>query len=344
MWLGLAVPDLAPAQTNPPALNFISEIKGDVQIKRSQWKSYHKANVGDLLNFSDQLQLRTGASAKVMCSNLSVWHLRGNSLAKVADGCSSGILTVIRPGHRTNTRSPSNSIPYIISPRNTALLNNRPILRWNGVPGATRYKVQVKDAGLSLDWQTETSNTQIEYPGQPVLQPNFSYLLTVETNKGDSSREDGVKLNFTLLDTQTAESVRTKVAILKQQKLTHEAEGLGLAYLYQSYNLKSEAINLLEDLVKRGSQTSAVYQFLGDLYLQVGLSKESKISYIKALEQAKLNKDIEGQAEAQVQLGLTENDLNNKTEATRWLTQAQTNYQKLGDTIRYEEVKQWINK
>ncbi|MDJ0577978.1 MAG: hypothetical protein QNJ65_22815, partial [Xenococcaceae cyanobacterium MO_234.B1] len=191
MWLGFAVPALAPGLANPTTLNFISEIKGDVQIRRSQWNGYHKANVGDLLNPSDQLQLGTGASAKVMCSNLSVWHLQGNSLTKVSDGCSSVILTSPRPNSPlVAARAPNEIIPYIISPRNTALLNNRPILRWNAVPGATRYEVLVQDASLTLDWQTETSNTEIEYPGEPPLQPDSYYLLIVETDKGNSSEEE----------------------------------------------------------------------------------------------------------------------------------------------------------
>lgn len=343
MWLGLAVPDLAPAQTNP-ALNFISEIQGNVQIKRSQWNGYHKANVGDLLAPSDQLQLGTGASAKVMCSNLSVWHLRGNSRAKVSDGCSSGILTLTRPNsNRVSSRAPNETIPYVISPRNTVLLTNRPILRWNKVPGTTRYKVRVQDAGLTLNWQAETSDTQIEYSGEPPLQSDSYYRLIVETDTRNSSEEEeGTDLTFTLLDVQKAESVRTGVTKLKQQQLTQEIEGLALAHLYQSYDLKAEAIELLQGLVKQGSQATAVYQLLGNLYLQVGLSEQAKSPYVRALELAKGTQDLEGQAEAKVGLGQVEYGLGKKTEAIEWLNQAQTNYQNLGDSTKVEEVQQWI--
>ncbi|MDJ0690143.1 MAG: tetratricopeptide repeat protein [Xenococcaceae cyanobacterium MO_188.B32] len=88
-----------------------------------------------------------------------------------------------------------------------------------------------------------------------------------------------------------------------------------------------------------GSQTAAVYQLLGDLYLQVGLSQQAKSPYLKALEIAKRTEDLEGQAEAQVGLGQVEGK---KTEAIGWLTQAQTNYQRLGDRSKVEEVQQWI--
>ena len=343
--LSLMLPgSVSPGWANPTVLNFISEIKGDVQLKRSQWNSYQKANFGDLLNPSDQLKLSAGASATVMCNNRSVWVVPAGKVSLVSDGCGSEQPKLTRPNSRRSpSRAPNETIPYIISPRNTALLTNRPILRWNAVPGATRYKVRVQDAGLTLDWQTETSNTQIEYPGEPPLQPDSYYLLIVETDKGDSSEEEqGTDLSFTLLDAQKAESVRTEVAQLKQQQLTQEAEELALAYLYQSYDLKAEAIELLEGLVKRGSQTTAVYQLLGDLYLQVGLSQQAKSRYLQALELAKRTEDVEGQAEAQVGLGQVEYGLGKKTEAIEWLTQAQTNYQKLGDRSKVEEVQQWI--
>ncbi len=343
--LSLMLPgSVSPGWANPTVLNFISEIKGDVQLKRSQWNSYQKANFGDLLNPSDQLKLSAGASATVMCNNRSVWVVPAGKVSLVSDGCGSEQPKLTRPNSRRSpSRAPNETIPYIISPRNTALLTNRPILRWNAVPGATRYKVRVQDAGLTLDWQTETSNTQIEYPGEPPLQPDSYYLLIVETDKGDSSEEEqGTDLSFTLLDAQKAESVRTEVAQLKQQQLTQEAEGLALAYLYQSYDLKAEAIELLEGLVKRGSQTAAVYQLLGDLYLQLGLSQQAKSPYLQALELAKRTEDVEGQAEAQVGLGEAEYEFNNKDEAIAWLKKARENYLLLGDRSQVQALEKRI--
>jgi hypothetical protein len=340
MWLGLALP----SSSNPTGLNLISEIKGDVRLKRSQGNGYQKANIGDLLNPSDQLQLGAGASATVMCDNLTFWTVPAEKVSLVSDGCGSNQSIIFRPNSlRSPSRAPNETIPYIISPRNTALLTNCPIFRWNAVAGATRYQVRVQDAGLTLDWQMETSQTQIEYPGKPPLQTNSNYSLIVETDTGDSSAEEqGSDLSFTLLDAGKADSVRTKVAQLKQQQLTQEVEGLALAYLYQSYNLKAEAIELLEGLMKQGSQIVAVSQLLGDLYLQVGLSQQAKNAYLQALELAKQTEDLEGQAEAQTGLGLKEYGLGKKTEAREWLIQAQTNYQKLGVQSKVEEVQQWL--
>lgn len=146
-----------------------------------------------------------------------------------------------------------------------------------------------------------------------------------------------------MLDTQKAESVRTEIAKLKQLKLTQEAEGLGLAYLYQSYELKAEAIELLEGLIKRENQSAAVYQLLGDLYLQVGLSQQAKDPYLQALELAKQTEDIEEQAEAQVGLGEAYYGLGNKDKAVDLLNQAKMRYAALGDKSKVQELENRIN-
>lgn len=340
MWLWLALP----SSSNPTALNLISEIKGDVRLKRSQGNSYQKANIGDLLNPADQLQLGAGASATVMCDNLTFWTVPAGKVVLISDGCGSKQPFIFRPDSlRSPSRAPNETIPYIISPRNTALLTNRPRLRWNAVAGTTRYQVRVQDAGLTLDWQMETSQTQIEYPGKPPLQTNSNYSLIVETDKGDSSAEEqGTDLNFTLLDAHKAESVRSQVAQLKQQKLTKEVGGLALAYLYQSYNLKAEAIELLEGLMKQGNQTAAVSQLLGDLYLQVGLSQQAKSAYLQALELAKRSEDVEGQAEAQVGLGEAYSQLNKKDEAITIFKKAQKKYIILGDQSQVQSLQKRI--
>ncbi|NEQ81723.1 MAG: tetratricopeptide repeat protein [Moorea sp. SIO2I5] len=345
IWPGL----VSPGWANPTVLNFISEIQGDVRLKRSEWNDYQKADFGndyqkadfgDVLNPSDQLELSPGASATVMCDNSRVWVVPAGKVSLVSDGCGPGQPRETRQNSRHRTRDSNQTIPYIISPRNTALLNDRPVLRWNAVEGATSYRVKVR--GRDLDWNTETSDTEIEYSGSS-LQPDSYYLVIVETDTGKSSKgEQGADLTFTLLDAQNAESVETEVSKLKQQPLTEEAEVLGLAYLYQHYDLKAEAIALLEGLLKGGSQKAAVYQLLGDLYQQVGLSQQAKRRYLQALELVKGTENLERQAQAQFGLGQVECSLRKQTQAIEWLTQAQTNYQKLGDRSKVKQVKQWI--
>jgi hypothetical protein len=59
-------------------------------------------------------------------------------------------------------------IPYIISPRCTLVLNPLPMLRWNGVPGASRYTVSLIGDEDVL-WETDVSETEVVYSGEPAL-------------------------------------------------------------------------------------------------------------------------------------------------------------------------------
>ncbi|NEP55273.1 MAG: hypothetical protein F6K65_43425 [Moorea sp. SIO3C2] len=81
---------VSPGWANPTVLNFISEIQGDVRLKRSESNDYQKADFGDVLNPSDQLELSPGASATVMCDNSRVWVVPAGKVSFVSDGCGPG--------------------------------------------------------------------------------------------------------------------------------------------------------------------------------------------------------------------------------------------------------------
>ncbi|MEG4803069.1 hypothetical protein QUB63_24645 [Microcoleus sp. ARI1-B5] len=78
-----------PGITQQESLNFISEIKENVEIKRDGRKDYQKAYVGDMVNPLDKLRLGKGASAKVVCNNLAVWNPKSQGEFLVSQGCSS---------------------------------------------------------------------------------------------------------------------------------------------------------------------------------------------------------------------------------------------------------------
>lgn len=94
-------------------------------------------------------------------------------------------------------------IPFIISPRSTAVLNNKPMLRWNAVSNVTRYTVSIEDqrVGKGKVWTTEVSDSGVAYPNQPAgdssvkyikvnypsdappLEPGVDYLVVVTTQQ-----------------------------------------------------------------------------------------------------------------------------------------------------------------
>ncbi|ACK65615.1 conserved hypothetical protein [Rippkaea orientalis PCC 8801] len=339
-FLCLILPQSSVSQST--GVNLLIKINGDVKIKREKWKGFQKATVGALLSPNDLLQVGNNASATLLCSNTQKWQATSSKQFRVSEGCPRGLVSRSRNTTRSATRGDNEKIPYIISPRNTTILTNRPLLQWNKVPGATRYTVKLEGSGL--DWQTETTNTEILYPGEPILQPGGYYRLVVTTEdpKVSSKDEQGANLSFNILDKAKVESINAEVAKIKQQELTPEAEKLAIAYLYETSGLKADAITILSELVAQKTQTMAGYKLLGDLYLQVGLNKQAKEAYLQSLELAEKSGDLEGQAESQFGLGEANYGLTGKDKALECLKKAQQSYLALGDESKVQEVENRI--
>jgi hypothetical protein len=317
--------------------------KGEVKVKKENWKAFQKASTGSLLRPNDYLQMGSSASAFLLCSNTERWQPTAGKQFRVSEGCPRGTASRPRNVARSQTRNENKLIPYIISPRNTELLSDRPLLKWNPVSGATRYQVQLEGGGLA--WQTETNETQILYAGQEPLKSGVKYLLTVTTDKKVSSSEEvGANLMFGLMATEKAKLVKEQAMNLKKQGLSPETETLALAYLYEGNNLKAEAIALLQSLSQQKSQNRVVYSLLGDLLLQTGLNQQAQQAYEQALALAQKSGDQEGEAEAQSGLGEASFGLGKKEEALSWLKKAQASYGALGDESQVQVLAQRIEK
>lgn len=330
----------SPALSNTSGINLIINFSGDVKVKKDEWSQWQKADSVRTLSPNDQIEIGTNSSATIYCSDLSEWTIEQPGTYWLYDGCSPGEPTLKLPNSNNDTRRPGGikeqalqNIPYIISPRNTSILNNQPTIRWNAVPGATQYRVIVED------WEAETSDTEIIYTGE--LEAEFFYFVNVVANN-DSSSEDEAEVGFKVLEEQKEKDTLAHIEAVKQQQLTEEAEGLVLAHLYRGNDLNIDAISVLEELVQKGSKQVSVYQLLGDIYQQVGLSLQAKETYSQGLALAKNVENIAGQAEIQAELGEVEYALGNEDEAIQWLEKAKARYLVLENESQIEKLEQRI--
>jgi hypothetical protein len=331
--------------SNTVGVNTIFEVKGKVTVKKPQWKKPLPASVGLTLSFEDKLEVAANASVQVYCSNLKKWTVKPGRYI-VSSGCPRGNPVIPLPNSNNTTLRPTGKtekalakLPYLITPRQTNILTNRPPLRWNAVPGATNYTVKID----GVNWETQTNKTEIVYPGEPPLEAGERYRVTIEADNGASSRSDDEKVGFTILDEQTKTTVLDAVKTVQQQQLSPEEAGLVLAHLYRGYGLYGDAVEVLEGLVKQNSQVATVYQLLGDTYLKIGLPQLAKKPYEKALKLATNTENLSVQAEIQAGLGTAYRLLGNKNEAIQWLTKAKGTYNQLGDTSQVQELAKTIN-
>jgi hypothetical protein len=240
-------------------------------------------------------------------------------------------------GRTVRARSPQEAlVPYLISPRDTAVLSNRPDLRWNPVPGGDRYTVSLMNGGTTL-WTTELSATQMSYPSDAEpLQPGIDYSLLIKATNGHDSSEDTAPQTFRLLS--PAESRAFQQASLPAATATPDEVALLKANLYAGTGLYSDAIATLAARVEQGSQSPTVHRQLGDLYAQAGLTLLAESIYLPAL--ALTANHLEEQARLQTSLADLYEAIGEPDEASRWLNQAKDSYTQLGNQHQVKQLEE----
>ena len=92
-------------------------------------------------------------------------HLTHLNLSAVSKLCPLGPQDKIESpkGDQTPPRGGSDPlILYLISPRKTELLAEKPVLRWNAVPNATGYRVRLRSPA-GVIWEEKVSGTEVVY-------------------------------------------------------------------------------------------------------------------------------------------------------------------------------------
>ena len=321
------------------------EAQGTVQVKPEGQSRYRRVREGRQLRLGDRLRTTHNAQARILCDDLtSTWTMYSNQESGVAEGCpSSPFSTRLRIGNQDdNTPGGSDrSIPYVITPRRTAVLGTEPIaLRWNPVLEAERYVVQV--VGPEVTWETQVEGTQVLFDEVDALVPGAEYQVIVEANNGLSSQldEGAETATFERLYVEDIEIIQAGIAALPEQDLSEETQLLVAADLYIREDLLADAVNLLESLTASGTQSLEAYQDLGDIYRYIGLNLLAQARYEQAIEIALASQDIGGLADAQAGLAEVEVMLDQHCTAVDLLAQARDNYTAIEDVERVNELEE----
>jgi len=330
--------------SNPPGINIILEIKGNAIVQKKQWKKPQAAEVGLTLSLDDTLEVKANSSVKIVCSNTKIWIVK-TGIYSLSSGCPSGMPVIRLPGSNNDTlRNEGQTeealakLPYLIIPRNSSILTNKPLLRWNAVQGARNYTVKID----GVNWETQTNKTEIIYSGATPLQRERRYRVIIEADNRVSSKSDDT-VGFTILDEANQRIVLEAKKSIEEQSFSSDERGLVLAQLYRSHELYGDAIEVLEELVKQGSQSFGIYQLLGDVYLETGLPPLAKKSYYKALELTTGTENLSALADIQTGLGKVYYGLGKDDEAVQWLEKAKASYGELGDSVQVQELGKFIN-
>ncbi|WP_251961029.1 tetratricopeptide repeat protein [Nostoc commune] len=326
--------------------SFLNDVNGKVEYRRATWKKYQLAQRNIELYPGDMLKLGQGAIARIKCANGRYWRVPDNGESGLNNGCQPVPVKNKPPFGVRGGDDPT--LPFIISPRSTQLLTDKPTLRWNVVVGAKRYTASVVDqrVGKGEVWKTETTSNQVVYNG-PLLEPGVDYLLSVKTDNGKSSDKEieqgAVGIGFRVLNRDKSQQVQTELAEIDKE-FTGETKELAIAQLYILSDLRAEAIEKLEALTSKKSQTSTIYRSLGDLYRQIRLNRLAEDRYLKAVQDGKKLGDLETIVLSQTGLAEIYASRRNWDEAIRWGTAAKTGYEDLGDPQRVSELNKQLDR
>jgi hypothetical protein len=341
------------------------ELQREGQTRRvlKQQKYGTRFNLGDLLIFAK------AASVKIACPG------QGTQTFKAPKSGTRRGLKQICPSFVTllakDPPAPgllggiSTNFPYIISPRHTLLLSDRPVFQWNAVSGAKHYTVRLMSAKQIVWEQREVQSTTLTYDGQTPLEPGQRYSLIVTAHPGQSSILDGaVGVDFVLLRSLEADAVQSAVAQIKQAGLSDVMTALRLAEFYgdytlpapvvtdsglsgneyKSYHLTNAAIDTLQSLIQNGQESPEVHRMLGDMYWQVGLALLARDAYLRSIDLAASSSvdDREERLMAQERLGDIFSTLQDPSQAISWYSRARVNYLLLGDEQRALGLQQKV--
>jgi hypothetical protein len=332
----------------------VASVQGRVELKRKTaaaegFREIKKAPVP--LKFGDQLKLGSGAIAKISCPGESKPKQiqRAGERLGIGDLCPQWKAVIGKGAPPIESMSgPNPKIPYLISPHRTLILNATPTLRWNTVVGATQYTVQVKN-GPRIIWQTQVKETQVTYPGKPILQPGVPYSVTIQTDTGKLAQSETGN-QFIILKDADAKVVQTEIKLINQSDFSPEVKALNLAEYYtdyevpepvaygltdktsKSYRLTADAIAVLESFLKENQSSSPLfYRMLGDFYAQTGVMRPAEQAYLQAIEQVRSSEDVEEWSLAMYGLGELYEAIQDSQQAIIWYSQARIGFIVLDD-------------
>lgn len=288
---------------------------------------------GKLLCAGDTLQPASAAKVAVLCyAGGKLWNVPSGRASSLSEGCpklekekdcdpQNGCTIDDPRGPAAGTET-----PYIISPYDTAVLNDRPALSWYPVKGATSYTVLLRDITGSEPEREKTvapptsaaGEIRIDYPFNQALQPGGRYKLIVEARTGAPGNPAAIaEARFWLLAAEDAQQVRDTVAKINSLNLPNEEKVLRDLYsIYSSKKLIAETMDMLEKLVREGSKTAKVYRLLGDIYLGQTLLDLAKQRYETAAKLAEAAGDSQELEEANARLDRIRQSLEKRGETT----------------------------
>ena len=306
--IAFAMAVLVPTAALADPVAVIAAVKGKVDVTSSRGGVPQRAVFGRALERGDLVAVAPGGAATLFFNDGNVIDLAEKSTLKIGGrvaGKSGGatglpgevyasVAKFVAGGSRetglvalSELRSgpAEQDAPFLIGPRKTALIADRPVFAWRAVPGATRYRITVSSADQGELWSQEVAGLSLPFPKESAaLVAGGEYLWEVEALSDLKSlrRESSV---FQVLAAAQAAAVRANLDRIRDS--AGGFENAAARYLAGSYlsglGLFQDATEHFGELCKLSPTSPAPHEALGTVYTKVGLMDLAAAEFQQAL-------------------------------------------------------------
>ena len=277
---------------NSPSLAVISDVQGTVYLNKVGVDDPLRAVFGTQLGQGDRVETGKRASVSLLFSNGNLISLGPNSNITISGNQTNGPSRNIGAGMAGNfsdlamrqdnkgemgvlmdLRSNETSQQIIpISPCNTMIASNMPILKWESKKPADEFVIRLYD-GEGLVWEHRTTATSLEFPqNEAALKYGQSYFWSVEGMDLINSFRS-LNQKFTVLQEEKIKEVQQEkqkvLATFSDDPDNSSLHSLLGAY-YASMGLLEDAIREFETVRDANPEATLPHEILGGLYSDVG--------------------------------------------------------------------------
>ena len=288
----------------------IAVVKGRVEVTTAKGGPAQRALLGRPLERGDQVKVASGGAATLFFSDGNILELAQGSSAKVGGqvgkpgktGVSGDVFKSVSKFVAGGSRETGlvalsqlrsgpvgGDAPFLIAPRRTALLADRPTFTWRAVPGATRYKVTLSSAEGGELWNREVPGLSLVFPAETAaLKGSTEYLWEIQA-LSDVKPLRAESSVFQVLPAAEAAAVRLNLGRIGES--TGGAESAASRFLAGSYlsglGLYLDASEQFAALSKLDPASPEPHKALGDVYSSVGLMDLAAAEFQMALSLAR---------------------------------------------------------
>jgi len=306
------------AQQPSQCLAVITELNGDVLVKKADKNEYVKAYWGTQLIEGDLIKTSVRSQVKLLFSNSTLISLGPNSTISISgkespateaigDVKNISSAMMVNLSALTSKRENKKDISALAglrsvnseqsieltSPSNTFIKTDRPSFSWLGKKAFDNYTVNLYNSS-GLVWSKKVSDCAMKYPdGEKGLEFGGSYFWYVEGEELiDSDKSPDRK--FSLLSLEESKDVEEQEIVIKNT-FEDEPESSSLHSVLGAYYLTKgllmDAIIEFQNISKINADAPMPHEILGNLYSDVGNKDKAIEELQKALALAKNNKD-----------------------------------------------------